>query len=260
MASPLRKAILVPWIPEVQIVRFRNKINIGRPAQPHYRRAKVLKICTPTFYEPLKITRPMPDLCMKPVEIVKKKEREDNPYGDIIAKELYKRTSQAKFVGFLHCNPVSAYEEFKVKVALKKHDASLKVYGRDIAERAYLGTFYEPALCLLHSHSALIFGDDPNPKTIANLLQTVRRTPSYLLLAAIIDNRMLDRKELETYSKLSDLTTVRSQLVATLTSACGGQLAHLLNSHQSTLVQHLDQHINQQGSSANAEEDTKSSS
>lgn len=255
MSSSFRKAFLVPWKPEVQFLRHRNKINIQRPALPHYERAKVLKICQPTFVKPKTFSRPTVELCEKPLESIKKKEEEENPYANILAKELYKRTTESQFIGFLHKNPTSTEENFKINVALHKADAKLKVYGRTLVEKAFLNTYYEPVLCLFTSHSAIVFGSDGSPKTVASILKILRRSPTLLLLAGIIDKRMLNRNELETYSKLTDLTTARAQLVALLHSAGGGRLVQDLTFHQQTLTQQLDQHIQQAGGSVNSKKE-----
>jgi hypothetical protein len=57
----------------LQFVRFRKRINIQRPAPPHYERAKVLKVCEPYYLNPRK-GMSLTDLCEKPIEVLPCKE------------------------------------------------------------------------------------------------------------------------------------------------------------------------------------------
>jgi hypothetical protein len=57
------------WQTSLQFVRFRKRINIQRPAPPHYERAKVLKVCQPYYLDPRKGLS-LADLCEKPIEVL----------------------------------------------------------------------------------------------------------------------------------------------------------------------------------------------
>lgn len=61
------------WQTSLQFVRFRKRINIQRPAAPHYERAKVLKVCKPYYLNPRE-GMSLADLCEKPIEVQPRKE------------------------------------------------------------------------------------------------------------------------------------------------------------------------------------------
>ncbi|XP_046385830.1 39S ribosomal protein L10, mitochondrial [Ischnura elegans] len=253
MTTYLRKAFLVPWKPSYQTVRFRNKINIQRPALPHYQRAKVLKICEPLYPRPRTSQRPSVELCLKPVENQRKKDEEKNKFAEILAKEMYTTTDKSQFIGFFHTCPTPAEVKFKVRVAIHKLNGEIKQYGRAVAEKAWKDTYYDPALCLYKSHTTLVFCPDGSPQTVADIMKIFRRVPSLILMAAIIDKRMMDYNELEWYSKLTDLTTERAKLASLLSAAGGGSLIQDLNTLQGTLVNQLSQRASQLESSATSD-------
>lgn len=57
------------WQTSLQFVRFRKRINIQRPAPPHFERAKVLSVCKPYYLNPRK-GMSLTDLCEKPIEVL----------------------------------------------------------------------------------------------------------------------------------------------------------------------------------------------
>ncbi|XP_071448144.1 large ribosomal subunit protein uL10m [Hetaerina americana] len=238
MTTYIRKAFLVPWKPNLQSVRYRNKINIQRPALPHYERAKVLRVVQPMYNKPTISRRPSVELCLKPTSR-KKNDEEENMYAKFLAKEMFIETEQSQFLGFFHTSPISEEEKFKVRVALLKHKGTLKVYGRRIAEMAWANSYYEPALCLFKSHTTLVFCPDGSPKTVRSIFKIFRRVPALLLMGAIVDKRMMDVSELEKYSKLSDLTTERAKFASLLNVAAGGSLVQNLSSLQNVLIHQL---------------------
>lgn len=61
--------LLLPWWqPRIQFVRFRKRINIQRPAAPHFERAKILAVCQPQFARP---PENVTELCLKSLEAQK---------------------------------------------------------------------------------------------------------------------------------------------------------------------------------------------
>lgn len=64
------------------------------------------------------------------------------------------------------------------------------------------------------------------------------------ILAGICCNKMVSKDELVYYSTIPNLQTAQASLVQTLSSV-GSQLVSNLNSHQISLVSHLEQRIKQ---------------
>lgn len=68
------------WQTSLQFVRFRKRINIQRPAPPHFERAKVLSVCKPYYLNPRKGLS-LADLCEKPIEVL--------PYKEVVVNSVF---------------------------------------------------------------------------------------------------------------------------------------------------------------------------
>ncbi|KAF4523785.1 hypothetical protein B566_EDAN009018 [Ephemera danica] len=202
---------LSPWRMQVQTVRFRNRINIQRPRPPHFERARMLEACKPKL-------PPKPAyVCLKSVE-KRSKNVVENPFEDILAREARNWFDHSNFVGFIHMCPIKADEKSKVYIQLKREGVMLRDYGRSVMTKALTGHPYEPALSLFISRQS-----------------------------GIVEGRLMSRAQLERFAALPDLTTARAQLVSILAGAAGpaAQLVSHLNTHQRTLVSHLEQRAQQ---------------
>ncbi|XP_020711247.2 39S ribosomal protein L10, mitochondrial [Athalia rosae] len=236
MTSLLNKAWLLP--PRQLIVqpkRFRGKINIQKPKPPHYERARVMKFVEPV-YASWKRGKSLDELCKKPDQVGFPKP--DNPLERIIAREAYNWLSSSRMVAFFHLNPMTTDDRFKLAVALKKVNMYIKVYGRDTLAIAVENTPYKAILQLFISHNIIVFSPEPNVK---QLLKIVRKVPSVVLMAGILDGKFVDKKEFVNYASLGDLTAVRTGLVQVLQNAGGVNLNRQLTHHQSLLVSRLQQ-------------------
>ena len=192
------------------------------------------------------------------VELAGKKTKEilESPYDKIIAKEVRNWLDHSQMVGFFHINPINADDHFKARVAFHKNNMQLKQYGRQIMFQALLNSKYEELLPLFASKTCMVFS--PESKKVAQMLKIVKKVPQMHLICGIVENRLLSKNEFLDYSKMSDITTARSQLVGVLNMA-SSQLVQNLESHQNNLVNVLDAHVrvNQKSS---AKESTKEES
>ncbi|XP_067006781.2 large ribosomal subunit protein uL10m [Anabrus simplex] len=252
MALLVQKAILEPhWQPCVQFLRFRNRINIQRPKKPHYERAKVLHVCRP-FFAKLEKTSPVVDVCLRPIEVTKKKDEVENPFRTLLARDLLNWFNHSQMVLFYHENPIKSDDLFKARILFKRQNMCLRSYSRNIARPALEGTKYEAVLELFNSPVAMAFSPEPQ---VSKALKITKKIPQLILLAGIVEDRLLSKNEIVEYSRLPDLQTSRAQLVATLNSAAS-HLVQNLNHHQLTLVSQLQQYIELQTSKDTVESQT----
>ncbi|KAF7287160.1 mitochondrial ribosomal protein L10 [Rhynchophorus ferrugineus] len=235
MALIARKAICSTLTPLIQIKRFRGKINIQRPRAPHFERAKYLALTKPWF-----LSQKGKDICEK-LNTKKKAEQEFNPFQNIIAHELYKSLNTSKLVTFCHYNPMTKEDEFNAYVMLHKEGMHFKKVGKETVSLAVKGTHYETILDFYISHNMIIFS--PEPK-IKKLLKILRKFPQLIPLAAIYENKLISKDELIYYSEIPDLQAAQALFVQTLNNV-GSHLLSNLNSHQTTLVSHLQQRSKQ---------------
>ncbi|XP_058121597.1 large ribosomal subunit protein uL10m [Anopheles ziemanni] len=230
--------------------RFRGKINIQRPRAPHYERARVLEVIKPVYKRP-EFNAP----CIEAQKANESKNL-DNPYETIIAREARNWFDHSNLVAFLHVNSIRQEDMFKAQVVLHRHNISVKVYGKSIMRKALAGTKFETILPLFEAKTAIVFA--PEPQKIKQVLSVLKKTPQLVLLAGIVEGRLLSRNEFVSYATMPDLTTTRAQLAAVLDSA-GGKIVADLQCHQSQLVNLLDAYAKKDpASSADAGEKVES--
>lgn len=190
------------------------------------------------------------DVCEKPIEVLPAVENVENPYERILAREVLNWFNHSRLVAFFHSNPMSADDRFKVNIMLKKQNMHLKQYGKKIVRMALKETEYEPVLTLFTSRNFMVFSEEPQ---VAKLLKLKKRMPQFILMAGIVDDRFMNVKELERYSKMPDLQTAQAGVVAVLNSAAV-RLTQNLTHHQQTLLGHLRKHVELQQESSPEED------
>ncbi|KOB79349.1 putative mitochondrial ribosomal protein, L10, partial [Operophtera brumata] len=216
--------------------RFRGKINIQRPRAPHFERQLLIDLAKPV-YGPPKWSVPQIVVCEKENTSVKKEI--DNPFERILARECLNWFNTSKMVVFLHLNSISMEEKTPIFAALTKNKMHLRCYGKKIVSMATTGTRYEAVNHLFTSHQNIIFGQ---PENAAKLFKILKKTPQLVVMAGIIQDRLMSKNELVEFSQLPSLDAARSQLCAVLDSA-GSCIVNQLNQSQQTLVSHLDKHV-----------------
>lgn len=232
-------------LPLLQFQRFRGKINIQRPKQPHYDRALVIAVTTPQLPKP-----PKNQDCFKEHT---QKVLVENPYNNIIARETLNWLNHSRMIAIFHLNSIKADDLFEIQVKLHRKNMQLKRYGRNIMIKALEGTRYEALLPLFDSEYCLVLSPEQN---VDQLLKIVRKVQQMVLLAGVVDNTLLNRNDFMAYAQLPSLPIVQSQLVNTINMAAQHLVQHL-NSHQNHLVQALDVYC---GDTSNENESTNSNS
>lgn len=176
---------------------------------------------------------------------------EPNPYEIIISREVRERFDNATIILACHLNSLKQYDWFRYQVSFHQKGATLKSYGPRIIKFAIRDTKYKEMLQLFKSKYAIVFSSENN---VAELLKIFRKTPKLLLLAGIVENRLMSKNELVNYSQLPSLDIVRAQFAATLYSP-GNSIVSKLQSHQSNFCSLLDVHAKALGESKQKTED-----
>ncbi|XP_014278958.1 large ribosomal subunit protein uL10m [Halyomorpha halys] len=223
----------VKWIPRFESVRFR-RVNVQRPRPPHYLRAKYEALVKPIYKEDTSYLPPTVK-CMKNQELEKNTIDIINPLERIIAKELYQKLESSKFVGFLHVNPICGEDEFQARVLLFRERVSIDKFSKKVVDKAVRGTIYESILPLFITHTAIIFSEELH---VDKILKVLRKIPQYVLMAGIVDNRLLNVSQLKTYAELKNITTARAGLVSLLNSF-GQQIVNNITAHPRNLATQL---------------------
>ncbi|XP_047042255.1 39S ribosomal protein L10, mitochondrial [Helicoverpa zea] len=248
MAS-LKKALLPTQTTFLISKRFRGKINIQKPRKPHFERQLLIDLSKP-FYGPPKHTIPDITFCDRGEKRFAKEI--DNPFERILANECLNWFNTSKMVIFLHVNSISMEDKFPVFAALTKNNMHLRCYGKKIVSMATTGTRYEAVNHLFTSHQNILFGQ---PENIAKMFKIMKKAPQLVIMAGIVQDRLLSKNELVEYSQMQNIDTARSQLCAVLDSA-GSHLVRQLQQGQQTLVAHLDKHVELQNTPANEPQDS----
>uniref|UniRef100_A0A1L8DRI8 Large ribosomal subunit protein uL10m n=1 Tax=Nyssomyia neivai TaxID=330878 RepID=A0A1L8DRI8_9DIPT len=232
MASIANKLFLQTQTPLLLARRFRGKINIQRPRKPHYTRALVEAVTRPIYEQPPQ-TR---ETCLMPRK--NKVEVPENPYLQIIAKELLNWFNHSKCTGIFHLNSINAEDMFKAKVLFHKQNMHLKVYPKKALALGLSGGKYEEILPLFDAHCAVVFSLDGNP---SRMLKITKKVPQLILIGAIAEDRILSKNQFVDYAALPGIDIVRAQLVGVLNSAAG-DLVGKMEASQSTIVRMLEAH------------------
>ena len=84
-----------------------------------------------------------------------------------------------------------------------------------VIELALRGTKFEPVLRLTPCQVSIGYCAD---KKVDKLLQVAKKMPQFILLGAVMDNRLMHRADLEAYASMN-MDTARAQFYHTLNSA-----------------------------------------
>lgn len=245
--------------PLLQFKRFRGKINIQRPRAPHYDRALFNAVTAPVYKRPSLVeecakrhAEPQPSL---PANATHPRHAlgtaPENPYERIIAREVANWFAHSKFVAIFHLNSISAEDMFAARVQFFKQNMHVKAYNRNVLQMALGETRFANVLPLFDAKSCIVFAPEPR---LQQLLRIAKRTPQMVLLAGLIEERLLSRTQLTELAAMPSLDVARAQLVAVLQQAGGNQVVQHLQAHQTQLCGALDAYARGDGDAPKAEE------
>lgn len=159
----------------IQFNRFRGKLNIQRPKQPHRELLKFLTFAKPYYISPYK-DKKLSETCN--IGFTYKKD-EDNPFQRIIAKELLGFFERSRLTVFYHQNPITQRDKFKAFSMFYKQNMHYKNYGKKTMQLAVTGTKYEAILDFYCSRNITVFSEKPDIKTV---LKITKKFPQLVLL------------------------------------------------------------------------------
>lgn len=232
-------------IPLVQTFRHRSrKPNLRRPAIPHWQRAVVLKVTEPMYEDSMKDIHPA-EIC-KQKEDKQKNIKQVNPFEQILARELLENVEKSKMVAIFHRNPMSSADLFAVRVQLSKIGMFYQHHNNSVAKLAFTGTKYEALLQLYQSHAATFTSDELR---VAKLLKLQKKMSGVVLLAGVVEGRLMSVSDLQRYAALPSLSMLQSQLVGILNAPLQ-QFTQSLSHHQTELSVSLNSHVSDTTSEA----------
>ncbi|XP_066589190.1 large ribosomal subunit protein uL10m isoform X2 [Prorops nasuta] len=217
----------------MQQKRFR-KLLVNKPNISHYERRLVEEFVTPIYEHP-NTNKPWKDLCLKRGKNCKTEI--DSPYERLIAKEVRNWFDTSRMIVILHKNDMNMEYEMDIRIALKKYDMIMKHYNKRILHYAFEDSPYTTVTMLTNVNYAFIFSPTPN---YINLKKVLKKFPKFVIMAGILEGRLLNLVELEKYGNM-DIVSMRVQLVQCLQNAGGNHLNQQLSQHQTTLITRLKQ-------------------
>ncbi|XP_050443398.1 39S ribosomal protein L10, mitochondrial [Adelges cooleyi] len=222
--------------PTVISVRYR-RVNVQKPRAPHHYRATIEALTLPKYDWPDRNKLPWTERCPNPF-YKSKTIVEDNPYENILAKEAQDLFKQSAMVAIFHRNPVKYDLEFKAYKTFKMAGMDLTTYGKSTLNKALVGTNYEAVLQLFQSHSSILFSSTPQ---VPKLLKVIKKMPHLILLAGIVDGKLLSKSQLEDYASLGTIDNARAQLVSTL-DQINLRCLNRIGQTQLTMVRYLEEY------------------
>lgn len=224
------------FTPNVISVRYR-RVNVQKPRKPNHYRAVFEEITKPTYPLVQSYTLPWSERCPKPLD-TKTKKVEENPYEKILAQEARDLFEQSAMVAIFHKNPVKGELEFKTMKNFKMAGMEHTVYGKSTLKLALAQTNYEAALKLFESHSSIVFSSTPQ---VPKLLKMIKKMPHLVLLACIVDGKLMSKSQTIEYGSLIDIDNARARLISVI-SQTNNRCLQTIGQTQLTMVRYLEQY------------------
>lgn len=139
-----------------------------------------------------------------------------------------------------------------MRVELHKKNIALKSYGRNIMQMALTKTKYENTLPLFETNFCILFA--PETKNVKDILRITKKMPQLILLAGVLEDRIMSRNEITQYAALPSLPIAQAQLCNVLNSAGSSLVHNVLDVHSKQLVQILDIHKDNLGKGGASEQ------
>lgn len=247
MALVFGRCLLGSQTPLIQTLRFRTrKPNLRKPAIPHWDRAIVLRMTEP-FYAAKTSQEHPANNCKKKRSTLQNVEKKINPFEQILAQEFLEKIRNAKVVAVFHKNPMSAEDLFAIRLQLHKIKLECLHFNNSIARLAFSGSEFDALLKLYESDTLTVVGEAP----VAKLLKLEKKLVGLVLLAGVVEGRLMSLADMKRYAALPSLDGARGQLLSIL-SAPAQKLSQNMTSHQRELSSALERYISDQTPSPQA--------
>lgn len=224
------------FIPNVVSVRYR-RVNVQKPRKPDHYRAVIDRITMPKYPWPKPSNMTWSERCPKPFSNAFK-QTEENPYENILAKELRELFEQSAMIAIFHKNPVKGEIDFKTTKTFKMADMDYVVYGKSTLKLALAETNYAAVLDLFQSHSSIVFS---STSQVPKLLKITKKMPHLILLASIVDGKLLSKNQTIEYGNLVNIDNARAALVGVIEQV-NNRCLQTIGQTQLTMVRYLEQY------------------
>jgi len=224
------------FIPNVISVRYR-RVNVQKPRKPDHYRAVIDTITKPKYPWPKPSDMTWSERCPKPISKASK-QIENNPYENILAKELRELFEQSAMVAIFHKNPVKGEIDFKTRKTFKMAGMDQVVYGKSTLKLALAETNYAVVWDLFQSHSSIVFS---STSQVPKLLKIIKKMPHLILLASIVDGKLLSKNQTVEYGNLVNIDNARAALIGVIQQV-NNRCLQTIGQTQLTMVRYLEQY------------------
>lgn len=224
------------FTPNVTCVRYR-RINVQKPRKPHHYRTVIEEVAKPRYSWPKPEYMPWSERCPKAMGN-SNRQIEDNPYENILAREIRELFEQSAMVAIFHKNPVKGEIDFKTMKTFKMAGMDHVVYGKSTLKLALEQTNYAAVLKLFESHSSIVFS---STSQVPKLLKVIKKMPHLILLACIVDGKLLSKSQTVAYSSLVNIDNARARLISVL-SQTNNRCLQTIGQTQLTMARYLEQY------------------
>lgn len=224
------------FTPNIISVRFR-RINVQKPRAPHHYRALIEEITRPQYPWPKPLNLPWNERCSKLFNNVTK-QIEENPYENILAREVKDLFEQSAMVAIFHKNPIKGEIDFKTMKTFKMAGMDHVVYGKSTLKLGLEQTNYAAVLNLFQSHSSIVFS---RTLQVPKLLKIIKKMPHLILLACIVEGKLLSKSQTIEYGNLVDIDNARARLISAI-GQVNNKCLQTIGQTQLTMVRYLEQY------------------
>lgn len=224
------------FLPNVTSVRYR-KINVQKPRKPDHYRAVIEEIARPKYLWPKPSAVPLVANSFKQLNN-SLQNIEDNPYENILAQEVKDLFEQSAMIAIFHKNPVMGETNFKCKKTFIMAGMKEVIYGKSTLRKGLAKTNYATVLDLFQSHSSIVYS---NTTQVPQLLKIIKKMPHLILLACIVDGKLLSKTQTIEYGNLVNIDHARTRLVHVI-SQVNNKCLQTIGQTQLTMVRYLEQY------------------
>lgn len=224
------------FLPNVISVRYR-RVNVQKPRKPDHYRAVIEAVTRPQYPWPKPPVVPLVGSSSKQLNSLSGN-AEDNPYENILAREVKELFEQSAMVAIFHKNPVKGETNFKCKKAFKMAGMNEVVYGKSTLRKGLADTNYALVLDLFQSHSSIVYSSTTQ---IPQLLKLIKKMPHLILMACIVDGKLLSKTQTLEYGNLVNIDNARVRLIHVL-GQVNNKCLQTIGQTQLTMVRYLEQY------------------
>jgi len=186
----------------------------------------------------------MSQLCKANQSLLKRDRPRTYPERKInLLKEIRSTFETNSKVLIFHFNALSPDEWLDIRHDMRRERIEIKKYPNKLAKKSLEDTVYTNLQCLFESYTAVAFCNS-DTVNLKNIVKIFNSTPKVELIGGKIDNTLMNKLQIEQYSKLPSLEQLHGELVSLL-SMPGQQLLRSLQTNQSNLSMSLEQYIKQ---------------